>query len=193
MTVWRTLSSYWGSSVVLVLGYVVSSEFMISALKASMLIDCNFRYLIFCGMVRLWTDCWKLEADDTNRHTPLLRRGLGWWKKEKPRGVISARSAEVSFVVSQVSVMPGRSMPLLVTRSYRAGALSCIEWALTFQWSAIIIHGGDIKYIDFQLNFCSEGQSPCLPIEIYFPELVRKPVVTIHGKRVPIVHRYSDW
>ena len=29
---------------------------MISALKASMLIDCNFRYLIVCEMVRLWLD-----------------------------------------------------------------------------------------------------------------------------------------
>ena len=29
---------------------------MMSALKDSMLIDCNFRYLIVCGMVRLWLD-----------------------------------------------------------------------------------------------------------------------------------------
>ena len=28
----------------------------ISALKSSMLIDCNFRYLIVCEMVRLWLD-----------------------------------------------------------------------------------------------------------------------------------------
>ena len=39
--------------VALVFGYVIRSEFWISALKASMFIDCSFRYLIVCGMVRL--------------------------------------------------------------------------------------------------------------------------------------------
>ena len=42
-----------------------------------------------------------------------------------------ATSAEASFVVSQVSVMPRRSIPLLVTRSDIAGALTHMEWALT--------------------------------------------------------------
>ena len=46
-------------------------------------------------------------------------------------GVISARSLEVSLMVSQVSVIPKRSMPLLTTRSDRAGASSLIERALT--------------------------------------------------------------
>ena len=34
-------------------------------------------------------------------------------------------------MVSQVPVIPRRSIPLLTTRSGRAGALSLIEWALT--------------------------------------------------------------
>ena len=38
-------------------------------------------------------------------------------KNQKPWGLLLARSAEVSLVVSHVSVMPRRSMPLLVTRS----------------------------------------------------------------------------
>ena len=42
-----------------------------------------------------------------------------------------ARSAEVSFVVSQVAVMPRRSMPRLETRSDRAGALFRMEQAIT--------------------------------------------------------------
>ena len=46
-------------------------------------------------------------------------------------GVISARSLEASLMVSQVSVIPKRLMPLLTTRSDRAGALSLIEQALT--------------------------------------------------------------
>ena len=73
-----------------------------------------------------------LWPDDTNKPTPPpLRRVLGLWKKVKPSGVTSARSAGVSFVVSQVSVMPKRSMLLLATRSERAGALSRMERALT--------------------------------------------------------------
>ena len=62
--------------------------------------------------------------------TPLLC-ALGFWKKEKPGGVISVRSAEGSLVVSQVSVMPRRSILLLAMRSDRAGALSRMERALT--------------------------------------------------------------
>ena len=38
------------------LGYLISSEFLISALKSSRLIACNFRYLIVCGTVQLWFD-----------------------------------------------------------------------------------------------------------------------------------------
>ena len=49
---------------------------------------------------------------------------MGW-------GVISARSLEVFLMVSYVSVIPKRSMPLLTTRSDRAGALSLIERVLT--------------------------------------------------------------
>ena len=49
MRVWSTLSYCWASSDALVLGYQISSEFLISALKASMLIDCNFRYSIVVG------------------------------------------------------------------------------------------------------------------------------------------------
>ena len=37
------------------ISFGVSNHFAIMiALKASMLIDCNFQYLIVCGMVRLW-------------------------------------------------------------------------------------------------------------------------------------------
>ena len=46
-----------------------------------------------------------------NRPTPPpLLLGIGLWKKEKPGGVTSAKSAEVSLAVSQVSVMPRRSI-----------------------------------------------------------------------------------
>ena len=56
MRVWRTLSYCWASLVAFVFGYQIRSEFWISALKLSMLIDCNFRYLAVCGMDRLWLD-----------------------------------------------------------------------------------------------------------------------------------------
>ena len=74
-----------------------------------------------------------LKAFEAKRPTPpppsfVNSRGL---KKEKPLGVISARSLEVSLMVSQVSVIPKWSMPFLTTRSDRAGALSLIERALT--------------------------------------------------------------
>ena len=51
--VWRTLSYCRACSVAFVFGYLIKSEFWISTLDASMLIDCNFRYLIVCGMVPL--------------------------------------------------------------------------------------------------------------------------------------------
>ena len=56
MRVWRTLSYCWASSAAFLFGYLIRSEFWISALKASMLTDCNFRYLIVCGTVRLRLD-----------------------------------------------------------------------------------------------------------------------------------------
>ena len=56
MRVWRTLSYCRASSVAFVFGYLIRSEFWISTLKASMLIDYNFRCLIVCGMVRIWLD-----------------------------------------------------------------------------------------------------------------------------------------
>ena len=62
---------------------------------------------------------------------PPLLLTLGVRRKEKPWGGISARSLEVSLVVSQVSVIPRRSIPLRTTRSDSAGALALIERALT--------------------------------------------------------------
>ena len=55
----------------------------------------------------------------------------GLWKKEKPLGVISAKSAEGSLEVSQVSVMPRMLIFLLVRRSDSTGPLSLIECAST--------------------------------------------------------------
>ena len=46
-------------------------------------------------------------------------------------GSFSARSPEVSFVVSQVSVIPRRSIRLLTTKSDRTAALSLIDRAFT--------------------------------------------------------------
>ena len=70
-----------------------------------------------------------LWADDTNRPTPPppLCRALGSWK-EKPWGV---QICEGFPMFSHASVMRRRSMPLLVTRSDRAGTLSCMQWSLT--------------------------------------------------------------
>ena len=42
--VWRILSYCWDSPVALVLECLIGSKFWISAVNASMLIDCNFRY-----------------------------------------------------------------------------------------------------------------------------------------------------
>ena len=52
MRVWRTMLYCRANPVALVFEYLISSEFWISALKASMLIDCNFRDLIVCWSVR---------------------------------------------------------------------------------------------------------------------------------------------
>ena len=57
----------------------------------------------------------------------------------------SARSLEVSLVVSQVSMIPRRSIPLLTTRSDRAGALSLIEWALTVPRRRFCTTGPEFK------------------------------------------------
>ena len=81
--------------------------------------------------VHLWTD-------EINRPTPppllcdLSFLLLFFWDLsfEKPSGVISVRSAEVSLVVSRVSMMP-RSILLLVMKSEKTGALSRLEQACT--------------------------------------------------------------
>ena len=70
-------------------------------------------------------------ADETNRLLSLFLCALGFWKEEKVWGIILIRCAEDSLLVSQVSVMPGRSMLLWVMRSDRAVALFRMEQAFT--------------------------------------------------------------
>ena len=60
-------------------------------------------------------------------------------------GVTSARSLEVSLVVSQVSVIPRRSIPLLITRSDRAGDFYLVERALTIPRRRFDVTGPGFK------------------------------------------------
>ena len=87
---------------------------------------------IWVGNLTCWFKSKESKIPVTKRPTPpplLLTLGSAE-RRNHGGGVISARSLEVSFVVSQVSVIPRRSIPLLNTRSDRAGALSLIERAL---------------------------------------------------------------
>ena len=73
----RILSYSSAGSVALVLGYLISSEFSISALKAAMLIAFNFRYVIVCGTV--WLVCWNFQVCNNRK---VVRNHIRCWYRE---------------------------------------------------------------------------------------------------------------